>query len=81
MEREIIEEENETKIKLLAFIHLFFFMNISVNVTNTFFHDIAQNLSYLNKLDYHSDYTSIKLQALRKKGAPTEHFNLNSKVA
>ena len=38
LEREIIQKEIETKIKLLAFIlFYFFFMNINVNVTNTFF--------------------------------------------
>ena len=67
--KEIIQKEIETKIKLLAFILFYFFMYINVNVTNTFyfFHHITQYLSYLNMLDYHSDYTSIKYEHLEKR--------------
>ena len=42
-------------------------MNINVNVTNPFFfHHITQYLSYLNKLNDHSDYTSVKYKHLEK---------------
>ena len=59
-------------------------MSINVNVTNAFlcfFHHKTQYLSYLNKLDYHSDYTSIKYKHLEKKEHQESTPGLNSLVA